>query len=107
MTNDPRPPEARRIEVDRGAAIEWRRFMAATFPLVALSITDDELMTERGTRVLVDCYANAPGRAHRAGRRRGAAHRPLRLLPRRLRPDPLGPHRGLAQRFNLAKETTT
>ena len=33
--------------------------------MVALSITDDELMTERGTRVLVDCYANAPRRIER------------------------------------------
>ena len=41
------------------------RFEAARFPVVALSITDDELMTERGTRVLVDCYANAPRRIER------------------------------------------
>ena len=41
------------------------KFEAARFPLVALSITDDELMTERGTRVLVDCYANAPRRVER------------------------------------------
>jgi predicted alpha/beta hydrolase len=30
------------------------------FPIVALSMTDDELMTERGTRMLIDCYENAP-----------------------------------------------
>ena len=36
-----------------------------SFPVTALSITDDELMTERGTRVLVDCYANAPRRIER------------------------------------------
>jgi predicted alpha/beta hydrolase len=35
-------------------------FAAARFPIVALSMTDDELMTERGTRVLIDCYENAP-----------------------------------------------
>ena len=35
------------------------------FPVVALSITDDEMMTERGTRVLVECYANAPRRIER------------------------------------------
>ena len=40
-------------------------FEAARFPLVALSITDDELMTERGTHVLVDCYANSPRRVER------------------------------------------
>ena len=27
---------------------------------MALSFTDDEMMTERGTRVLLDCYENAP-----------------------------------------------
>lgn len=47
-----------------GAAVR-ERFAAARFPVVALSITDDELMTERGTRVLVDCYANAPRRIER------------------------------------------
>ena len=41
------------------------KFESARFPLVALSITDDELMTERGTHVLVDCYANAPRRVER------------------------------------------
>ena len=47
-----------------GAAVR-EQFEAARFPLVALSITDDELMTERGTRVLVDCYPNAPRRIER------------------------------------------
>ncbi|MFT3957360.1 MAG: alpha/beta fold hydrolase [Piscinibacter sp.] len=47
-----------------GAAVR-ERFEAARFPVVALSITDDELMTERGTRVLIDCYANAPRRIER------------------------------------------
>ena len=40
-------------------------FAAAKFPIVALSITDDELMTERGTRVLIDCYENAPRQLQR------------------------------------------
>ena len=31
----------------------------------AIAITDDELMTERGTRVLRDCYTNAPRRIER------------------------------------------
>jgi predicted alpha/beta hydrolase len=63
----------------RGVVLQWRRwcmhpryhvgaegeavrqqFAGARFPIVALSITDDELMTERGTRVLIDCYENAP-----------------------------------------------
>jgi predicted alpha/beta hydrolase len=42
-----------------------RQFEAVRFPVVALSITDDELMTERGTHVLVECYANAPRRVER------------------------------------------
>jgi predicted alpha/beta hydrolase len=71
-------------DVPRGVMLQWRRwclnphyhvgaegdalrrqFEAVRFPLVALSITDDELMTERGTRVLVDCYPNAPRRIER------------------------------------------
>jgi predicted alpha/beta hydrolase len=66
-------------DLPRGVVLQWRRwcmhpryhvgaegelvrrqFAAARFPVVALSITDDELMTERGTRVLIDCYENAP-----------------------------------------------
>ena len=66
-------------DVPRGVILQWRRwclnpryhvghegealrrqFAAARFPIVALSMTDDELMTERGTRVLIDCYENAP-----------------------------------------------
>ena len=47
-----------------GAAVR-EQFESARFPLVALSITDDEMMTERGTRVLVDCYPNAPRRIER------------------------------------------
>jgi predicted alpha/beta hydrolase len=71
-------------DLPRGVVLQWRRwclhpryhvgaegaavrsqFEEVRFPLVALSITDDELMTERGTRVLVDCYANAPRRIER------------------------------------------
>jgi predicted alpha/beta hydrolase len=71
-------------DVPRGVMLQWRRwclnpryhvghegealrrqFAAARFPIVALSITDDELMTERGTRVLIDCYENAPRELHR------------------------------------------
>lgn len=66
-------------DLPRGVVMQWRRwcmhpryhvgaegeavrrqFAGARFPVVALSITDDELMTERGTRVLIDCYENAP-----------------------------------------------
>lgn len=37
-----------------------RRYANARFPVHALSITDDELMTLRGTHSLVDLYENAP-----------------------------------------------
>jgi predicted alpha/beta hydrolase len=66
-------------DLPRGVILQWRRwclnpryhvghegealrrqFAGASFPVVALSMTDDELMTERGTRVLIDCYENAP-----------------------------------------------
>jgi predicted alpha/beta hydrolase len=66
-------------DLPRGVILQWRRwclnpryhvghegealrrqFAAASFPVVALSMTDDELMTERGTRALIDCYENAP-----------------------------------------------
>jgi predicted alpha/beta hydrolase len=66
-------------DLPRGVILQWRRwclnpryhvghegealrrqFAAASFPIVALSITDDELMTERGTQVLIDCYENSP-----------------------------------------------
>lgn len=71
-------------DLPRGVVLQWRRwclnpryhvgaegkivreqFESVRFPLVALSISDDELMTERGTHVLVDCYANAPRRVER------------------------------------------
>jgi predicted alpha/beta hydrolase len=54
-----------RYHVGAEGAPVREKFEGARFPLVALSITDDELMTERGTRVLVDCYANAPRRVER------------------------------------------
>lgn len=71
-------------DLPRGVILQWRRwclhpryhvgaegealrarFAEARFPVVALSMTDDELMTERGTRVLIDCYENAPRELHR------------------------------------------
>jgi predicted alpha/beta hydrolase len=71
-------------DLPRGVVLQWRRwclnpryhvgaegegvrrqFAGARFPIVALSITDDELMTERGTRVLIDCYENAPRQLQR------------------------------------------
>ena len=35
-------------------------YAGVTFPVLALSITDDELMTWRGTQNLINLYANAP-----------------------------------------------
>lgn len=71
-------------DLPRGVILQWRRwcmnpryvvgaegevvraqYAQVRFPVVALSITDDELMTERGTHVLVDSYANAPRRVER------------------------------------------
>jgi predicted alpha/beta hydrolase len=71
-------------DLPRGVILQWRRwcldpryhvgaegaavreqFEQVRFPVVALSIADDELMTERGTHVLVECYANAPRRVER------------------------------------------
>lgn len=37
-----------------------QRYASATFPVLALSITDDELMTLRGTHSLINLYENAP-----------------------------------------------
>ncbi|HZY17493.1 MAG TPA: alpha/beta fold hydrolase [Ramlibacter sp.] len=42
-----------------------RQYAAARFPLLALSFTDDELMTLRGTHSLVDLYENARCEVHR------------------------------------------
>ena len=42
-----------------------RAFAGVRFPVVALSITDDELMTVRGTHILIDCYENAPRQVER------------------------------------------
>ncbi len=42
-----------------------RSYAQARFPVLALSITDDELMTLRGTQSLVSLYANAPAQVTR------------------------------------------
>lgn len=66
-------------DLPAGVILQWRRwclhpqyaigvegepvrqaYARARFPVLALSITDDELMTLRGTRHLVDWYTNAP-----------------------------------------------
>ena len=71
-------------DLPRGVILQWRRwcmdpryligvegaavqaqYAQLRCPVVALSITDDELMTERGTQSLVDWYAGAPRRVER------------------------------------------
>ena len=42
-----------------------QRYGAVRFPVLALSMSDDELMTLRGTHALVDLYSNAPTRVER------------------------------------------
>jgi predicted alpha/beta hydrolase len=46
-----------------GAAVQ-QSYAQVQFPVVALSITDDELMTLRGTHSLIKLYANAPREVH-------------------------------------------
>jgi predicted alpha/beta hydrolase len=42
-----------------------KAYARATFPVLALSIADDELMTLRGTHSLIDLYENAPRQVER------------------------------------------
>jgi len=42
-----------------------QRYGAVRFPVLALSMSDDELMTLRGTQALVNLYSNAPTRVER------------------------------------------
>ncbi len=42
-----------------------QRYGAVRFPVLALSMSDDELMTLRGTHALVNLYSNAPTRVER------------------------------------------
>jgi predicted alpha/beta hydrolase len=42
-----------------------KSYANAKFPVHAVSITDDELMTLRGTHTLIDLYVNAPSEVHR------------------------------------------
>jgi predicted alpha/beta hydrolase len=71
-------------DLPAGVVLQWRRwcldprysvgaegeaarvaYARATFPVLALSITDDELMTLQGTHSLVALYENAPHQVHR------------------------------------------
>jgi predicted alpha/beta hydrolase len=71
-------------DVPAGVMLQWRRwcldphysfgaegaeaqrsYAAARFPVLALSVTDDEMMTWRGTQTLIGFYANAPRRIER------------------------------------------
>jgi predicted alpha/beta hydrolase len=71
-------------DLPKGVILQWRKwclnprysvgaegeaaqasYAQVQFPVLALSITDDELMTQQGTQSLVDFYANAPRRVVR------------------------------------------
>ena len=115
-------------DLPKGVVLQWRRwcldpryhvgaegpavreqFEAVRFPLVALSLTDDELMTERGTRVLVDCYANAPRRVERVAPADVAARRigHFGFFRDAFAPTLWARTAGWLSEFNMAKETTT
>ena len=49
-----------RYSVGAEGAAAQRSYAQVQFPVLALSVTDDELMTLRGTHSLVDLYENAP-----------------------------------------------
>ena len=71
--------------VGEGGAPLRARYASVRFPILSLSITDDELMTARNTESLHGFYASAPRRDASASRRsdvRRARDRPLRLLSR-------------------------
>jgi predicted alpha/beta hydrolase len=114
-------------DLPRGVVLQWRRwclhpryhvgaegsavreqFEAVRFPLVALSLTDDELMTERGTHVLVDCYANAPRRVERVAPADVAARRigHFGFFRDAFAPTLWARTAGWLTEFRLAKETT-
>ena len=113
-------------DLPRGVILQWRRwcldpryhvgaegaavreqFEQVRFPVVALSITDDELMTERGTRAgrLLRQRA-APHRTRRAGGREHDAHRPLRFFRDQFQSSLWARSVALLQGFRPLKETT-
>jgi predicted alpha/beta hydrolase len=115
-------------DLPKGVVLQWRRwcldpryhvgaegpvvreqFEAVRFPLVALSLTDDELMTERGTRVLVDCYANAPRRVERVAPADVSARRigHFGFFRDAFAPTLWARTAGWLTEFNMAKETRT
>jgi predicted alpha/beta hydrolase len=114
-------------DLPRGVVLQWRRwclhpryhvgaegaavreqFESVRFPVVALSLTDDELMTERGTRVLVDCYANARRRIERIGPADVAARRigHFGFFREAFETTLWARSAGWLREFHLAKETT-
>ncbi len=97
-------------DLPRGVILQWRRWCLnprysvgaegdaaarsygrVRFPVLALSITDDELMTLEGTQSLLRLYPSAP----RAMQRIAPAdvhvrtHRAFRFLPRTVQPEPV------------------
>ena len=81
-------------DLPAGVILQWRRWCldpaysvgaegpavaqsygAVRFPVLALSVTDDELMTWRGTQTLIGFYANAPRRIERVTPQDVGVHR--------------------------------
>jgi predicted alpha/beta hydrolase len=81
-------------DLPRGVILQWRRwclnprysvgaegelaaqsYARVRFPVLALSMTDDELMTLAGTQSLVSFYAGAPSRVERIAPSDVQAHR--------------------------------
>ncbi len=54
-----------RYSVGAEGELARQAYARATFPVMAVSITDDELMTLRGTQSLVSLYENAPAQVER------------------------------------------
>ena len=59
-----RLPSGARHRLAEGEAAR-QAYASARFPVLALSITDDELMTLRGTHNLINLYENAPRQIER------------------------------------------
>lgn len=56
-----------RYSVGAEGAVAQHSYAQVSFPVVALSITDDELMTLRGIESLLELYPNAPSQIHPIG----------------------------------------
>jgi predicted alpha/beta hydrolase len=64
-----------RYSVGAEGELARRAYAGARFPVLALSVTDDELMTLAGTQSLIGLYENAPRRIERIAPREFALRR--------------------------------